>query len=85
MLVSIKEIVPSSLSHTALEYAVAEHQKLFQISPTTLCVSLYLAPLAYELLSSLGSHKMVVVPIPGLDDDTWFVLSPSGIVYSNGV
>jgi len=73
---------PNQLNLTALCVAIDRHREMMAFNPTTLIVAAVSEQVdrAYRLVGPEfpGIPQMVVVPVPGLPEDTWMVTSPNG-------
>ena len=78
--------IACDLHLTGLEMALDKHRELTGHEPTTLIVPADSAVIhaAYRLTSAEfpGVPRLLVVPVPGLSNDTWMVASPDAIVMS---
>ena len=68
---------------TAFDAACATLQEKTGLPATMLCVGLHDVLTAFDVTTQAKS-RMVVVPIPGLPADYWFVCNERGIHWSPG-
>jgi len=80
----ISESYHSDLGVVALEVALVKYREDYGINPVTLCVPIEELRIAYEIVQEPFFRSLVVVPIPGLPLDSWFVCGSHGVAYSEG-
>jgi hypothetical protein len=73
------------LSITAVRWAAEIHQNATGFHPTTLGCSPEQVDIAHWVLRDLEMLWTLVVAVPGLPADAWFVCSPKHVVWSPGV